>query len=175
MLKKEFYRVKRPGYLVFGNSEDYGKRVRFGNIVDYNPASCFSAGVILAENGLGQIPVCSMSIYLAREELLCRIMQEESLNEWVCEIETFPQTKRFLLEIDGEWGEINSDYIDSCCKFKKLFRITEHGKFCEGAILSVTLPKSMDFSSMKQMAKNYFRNMKLTSIIDNGCSVLALV
>lgn len=30
-MKKEIYRVKRPGYIVFGNSEDYGKREHRGD------------------------------------------------------------------------------------------------------------------------------------------------
>ena len=167
-MKKEFYRVKRPGYLVFGNSEYYGKRDHRGNIVDYSPASCFSAGVILSESGPDQSPVCSMSICFARENLLCRIMGEGTPSECVCELETFPQTRKFLLEIDGEWDEIENDGIGSCCEFKKLFHITKQGKFCDGAILSIKLPEKTDFSSMKQMAKYYFQNMRLASGTDNG-------
>lgn len=167
-MKKEFYRVKRPGYLVFGNSEDYGKRDHRGSIVDYSPASCFSAGVILSENGPDQSPMCSMSIYFAREDILYRIMCEDMPSECVCEMETFPQTRKFLLEIDGEWDEIENDGSGSCCEFKKLFHITKQGKFCDGAILSIKLPEKTDFSVMKQMAKCFFQNMRLASGTDNG-------
>lgn len=172
-MRKEYYRVKRPGYVVFGNSADYGKRDHSGSIVDYNPASCFSAGVILSENCTGHTPICSMSICFAREDLLCRIMREDSLSEWVCDIATFPQTRRLLLEIDGEWDEIRNDCSESCCRFQKLFHLTKHGKFCVGAILSIRMPDNMDFSTMQQMARNYFQNMKLTSIMENGCGVKA--
>lgn len=168
VMKKEIYRVKRPGYIVFGNSEDYGKREHRGHIVDYSPANCFSAGVILTENGSEQNPVCSMSICFAREDLLSRIMGEDTPSECVYEMETFPQTRKFLLEIDGEWDEIENDGSGSCCEFKKLFHITKQGKFCDGAILSIKLPEKTDFSSMKQMAKYYFQNMRLASGTDNG-------
>ena len=109
-----------------------------------------------------------MSICFAREDLLSRIMGEDTPSECVYEIETFPQTRKFLLEIDGEWDEIENDGSGSCCEFKKLFHITKQGKFCDGAILSIKLPEKTDFSSMKQMAKYYFQNMRLASGTDNG-------
>lgn len=170
-MKKEIYRVKRPGYIVFGNSEDYGKRDHRGSIVDYSPVSCFSARVVLSENGSDQSPVCSMSIYFAPEHLLCRIMGEETPDECVCEMETFPQTKRFLLEIDGEWNEIENNCSNNCYEFKKLFHITKQGKFCDGVILSIRFPGKMDFSAMKQMAKYYFQNMRLSPESDNAYNV----
>ena len=73
--------------------------------------------------------MCSMSICFAREDLLSRIMGEDTPSECVYEMETFPQTRKFLLEIDGEWDEIENDGSGSCCEFKKLFHITKQGKF----------------------------------------------
>ena len=48
-MRKNFHKVRRPGYIVFGDSEYYGKKDNRGNIREYSPASRFGAGVALCE------------------------------------------------------------------------------------------------------------------------------
>ena len=48
-MRKNFYKVRRPGYIVFGDPEYYGKNDNRGNIREYSPASRFGAGVALCE------------------------------------------------------------------------------------------------------------------------------
>ncbi len=48
-MRKNFHKVRRPGYIVFGDPEYYGKKDNRGNIREYSPASRFGAGVALCE------------------------------------------------------------------------------------------------------------------------------
>lgn len=164
-MRKNFHKVRRPGYIVFGDPEYYGKNDNRGNIREYSPASRFGAGVALCESSLRQETVRSMVIYLAKEEIIDCFRQGEPVPDRIWDTAQLPQGRKFLLEVDGEWSEIGNDGCGCSGTFQKISHISKQGKFCDGVILTIRLPEDMDYPAMEKMARYYFQDMELVTSI----------
>ena len=80
--------------------------------------------------------------------------------------ELLPHGEKILIEIDGKWDEISVDHCEWCGEIQKFLRLTKQKTICEGIILTVRLPRSMDYLAMKKMAEYYFQNMELVRRVD---------
>lgn len=165
-MREEVYRVKRPGYIVFGNPDYYGKQEYKGNIKSYSPANSFDTRVILYESGPQKKAMRSMSVCFIHRALNTEIRESKCTLKIRRHTELLPHGEKILIEIDGKWDEINVDPCEWCGEIQKFFRSTKQKTICEAVILTIRLPRSMDYPAMKKMAEYYFQNMELVRRVD---------
>ena len=103
-MREEVYRVKRPGYIVFGNPDYYGKQEYKGNIKSYSPANSFDTRVILYESGPQKKAMRSMSVCFIHRALNTEIRESKCTLKIRRHTELLPHGEKILIEIDGKWG-----------------------------------------------------------------------
>lgn len=124
-MREEVYRVKRPGYIVFGNPDYYGKQEYKGNVKSYSPANSFDTRVILYESGPQKEAIRLMSVCFVRRALYKETRESECVLKIRRHKELLPHGEKILIEIDGKWDEISVDHCEWCGEIQKFFRLTK--------------------------------------------------
>lgn len=166
-MRQEMYTVKRPERIRFGDPlyfEQFTGKELSDLVVDVSPPSQFAARLILEEKEMEEFPGFldrTMKLYLAPEKVIKTytdgFMYEGQKQEGNA---IGVDTANYLFDVD-ERSEIISTGVDGYWGSYDAFHHYHKGtKVLDAVIVTVSMPESVDFDGMKQMASYFFGGMQ---------------
>lgn len=168
MVRTETFRVKCPSHIVFGDpsyfEEFTGAKLK-SLVVDYKPSQFFEARLVLQEREMEDFPDCmlrTMTLYMAPKETINTYLDGMMYKGQEITVKDIGvDTASYLIEVegrsdiihtggDGYWG----DYVEYTHTYR------EKQKMMDAVTITIVIPESESFESMKQLADYFFEDMQ---------------
>lgn len=172
ILRKEVYRIKRPGRILVGDPSYFEEYEHLPErlhelVVDCRPKKHMEAGLVIKENKavdpeLGDYHFITMGIYLAPKETIRTYLDDRIYQiQKIKEKEIGVDTASYVFEVDGRYLTFKTGG-DGCWGCESELYHYENGKRCSDAIIiEVCIPEDETFESAKQTAGYLFGEMQL--------------
>lgn len=140
--------------------------------MDFKPPAHFSARLVLEETELKEHPefmACTMTIYMAPEQTIATYMDGHRYKgQEVAGKEIGVDTAKYLLDVDGEYGEIHTGGDGYWGNYLEYYRSHNTGRILDAVIINVYILEFMDFDDMKQQASYFFEGLQPASRQEEG-------
>ena len=165
-MRKECFSVQCPKRVQFGDPmyfETFEKERLSKLVADCSPPKHFCAQVVLQEDLFEEFPEMMnrvMTLFMAPEKYLSTYAEGYMYQgQQTFENEIGVDTARYLLDVDGRYDEILTGGDGYWGQYTEIFRTGTQGKILDAMIISICMPDSEDFESMKRLMNYFFQDV----------------